>query len=430
MKEINYDRGIANEDYVGSNVIFSSGVATAFEWYDYALFGHLASIIAKNYFPSDDPTASLLNTFLIFAIGYVMRPIGGIIFGVIGDKYGRRTALSTAVLCMSIPTGVIGLLPSYDMIGIYAPVIMTILRVIQGVSMGGALTGAASFLIEHSPPNRRGFMGSTSMSSLCFGVLLSSLVILFTKTIVGYDNFEQWGWRIPFLLGFFIIYSSLYIKNYTEETPLFLNAMNNNDLSRAPLKDAFKDQKFKMLMSIFINSTGSVIFYLQAIYLVNYLKTYRGYDDFTIHYIINISLLIMIFTTLFSGWVSDRIGRKRLYLINLFVLISSIYFIIHAFEYGGIFEVYAAMIFLSILAALYIGAEPALQADFYPVRVRNTALSLSYNVATTIFGGTTPYVLSLIVSSMGSISYVCIYVLGCCFLSLIGLFFYEVSGGN
>jgi MHS family proline/betaine transporter-like MFS transporter len=407
------------------NVIFGSSIATAFEWYDYALFGHLASLIGEKFFPSESPSASLLNAFLLFAVGYLMRPIGGVLFGMIGDKYGRKTALSSAVFCMAFPTGIIGLLPSYETIGMAAPIIMTIVRVIQGLSMGGALTGSASFLIEHSPENRKGLFCSTSMASLCFGVLLASLIVSFLKYLLPAESFLDWGWRIPFLFGFFIIYASHYIKTNTAETPMFLTAKECGNLSKNPLAESFAHYKFKMLISIMINSTGSVIFYLQATYLLNYLKLFRDFTDSQIYWMLNFSFIIMIFATLFSGWISDIVGRRKLYFFTLITVILSINYIVTQFESGSYTSIIISSNFLAILAAIYIGAEPAMQSELYDTKVRNTALSISYNTATTLFGGTTPYILGTIVAKFGSIKFASYYVIFCALMSLVGILFYK-----
>ena len=405
------------------NIILSSGVATAFEWYDYALFSHLAVLIGDKFFPSADPIASLLNAFLLFAVGYLMRPIGGILFGMLGDKYGRRAALSSAVFCMAFPTGIIGILPTYDDIGMASPIMMTIVRIIQGLSMGGALTGSASFLIEHSPKGRKGLYGSASMASLCAGILIASLVVSLLKYSMGTDSFNDYGWRIPFLLGFLIIYAGHYIRTKTDETPLFLEEKENSNLSKNPLGETLAKQKMTMLMGIFINSTGSVIFYLQATYLLNYLKLFRDFTDHQIHWMLNAIFFMMIFITVISGWVSDKIGRQKIYFFNIASIIFFIPYILTSFESGSYISIIFCSCILATQAALYIGAEPALQAELYHTKIRNTALSLSYNIATTLFGGTAPYLLGIIVAKSGSIQYVSYYIIACSILSLIGLYY-------
>ena len=161
-------------------LILTSGIANSFEWYDYALFGHFAPVIGQKFFPSNDPSTSLLYAFLVFAIGFLMRPIGGIFFGIIGDKFGRRAALSASIICMAFPTAAIAILTTYETAGIVATSMMILVRMLQGLSMGGALTGSISFVIEHSEKNQRGFISSFSMSSICIGILLGSLVFKFS----------------------------------------------------------------------------------------------------------------------------------------------------------------------------------------------------------------------------------------------------------
>lgn len=407
-------------------LILSSGIANTFEWYDYALFGHFAPIIGEKFFPNSDPSASLLQAFLVFAIGYLMRPIGGIFFGILGDKFGRRAALSAAVVCMSFPTALIGILPTYDSIGITATTLMIVVRMLQGLSMGGALTGSVSFIIEHTGKRSRGFMGSLPMSSICIGILLGSAVSYIIKNSLTTEQFYDWGWRLPFLIGVFILFSGIYIRKYTEETPLFEEIKDKGNIVKSPFRSVMKTYWFDMLVSIFINSTGSVIFYLQAIYLMTYLKINRSFEETGIDTLASICYIIMAIVTLFAGWISDQIGRKRIFIIfNCLIIVLFSFGIMHIFEVGDFYTIVFGQVVMAIMAACYIGPEPALQAEFYPTNVRNTALSVSYNTATSIFGGTTPYFVELLVQKTGSIYSCTYYVIACAFLSLIALYFYK-----
>lgn len=408
-----------------TKLILSSAAANTFEWYDYALFGHFAPIIGAKFFPDDDPSASLLKAFLVFAVGYLMRPIGGIFFGTLGDKFGRRAALSASVICMALPTTLIGLLPTYDTIGITATILMILVRMIQGLSMGGALTSSISFLIEHTDPKHRGFAGSISMSSICVGILLGSLSSYVIQKFLTVDQFHDWGWRVPFIFGIFIMFAGLYIRKHVDETPSFKKIKQNNKIASSPLKEVLSKHWFDIIISIFINATGSVVFYLEAIYVKNYLKINRDFDHIIIDNLVNISYLVMAVVTILSGILADKIGRLKIYSVNLLLILASIFFIMRIFEYGDIEYVICAQIFLSILAAVYIGPEPALQAEFYPIHIRNTALSLSYNIAVSIFGGTTPFVLEYLLQSTESITSCAYYVLVVAALSMIALYFYK-----
>lgn len=408
-----------------ARIIISSGIANTFEWYDYALFGHFAAIIGNKFFPDSDPSASVLQAFLVFAIGYLMRPIGGIFFGILGDRFGRRAALSTAVICMSIPTGVIAILPTYESIGITATTLMIIVRMLQGLSMGGAITGSISFAIEHTEMQHRGFFGSIPMFGICIGILLGSSVSYLVKFILTDEQFYDWGWRLPFLIGVIILFAGFYIRKHTPETPLFNEIRDAGEVVRSPMKKVLSVYWFDMLISIAINSTGSVIFYLQAIYLMSFLTITRGFDGDDINTLTNVCYVLMACMTIITGWLSDIIGRRMIYVINLSAIILFSPILLNTIESGDFLAISVAQILFSIMAATYIGPEPALQAEFYPTNVRNTALSVSYNIATSVFGGTTPYVTEYLLQKTGTITSCVYYIVGCAIVSLISLIFYK-----
>ncbi len=406
-------------------LVMSSGVANTFEWYDYALFGHFAQVIGTNFFPSDDPNTELLQAFMVFAIGYLMRPIGGIFFGIIGDKFGRKFALSSAIMCMAIPTAALGFLPTYEQWGIYATILMIAMRMLQGLSMGGALTGSVAFVIEHSPKNQRGIFGSVSMASICLGILLGSVASWLIKTAFTEEQVIAWAWRIPFIVGVAIYFVGNYIKKNTVETPMFKKAQAQGEVLDSPLKTTFKYYWKDMVLSILINATGSIIFYLEAVYLITYLKKERGFTDFEVGALANMCYVVMIFVTIFSGWLSDIIGRRRIFVANLILIICTMPVLLNILETGDFASVVTAQLFLAIMAAIYIGPEPALQAEFYPTEVRNTALSVSYNTATSIFGGTAPYIIESLRQSTGSIASSVYYILISAFVGLFALYFYK-----
>lgn len=406
-------------------LILTSGIANTFEWYDYALFGHFAPIIGQKFFPESDPEASLLKAFLVFAIGYLMRPIGGIFFGVIGDKFGRRVALSSAVICMAVPTAAIGFLPSYETMGIVSTSLMIVVRMLQGLSMGGALTGSISFVIEHTTKQHRGIAGSISMSSICIGILLGSMSAYLTKTAFSPEQFNDWGWRVPFILGVFIFFAGLYIKNHTDETPLFKDAKIRGEIVNSPLREVFSKHWFDLMISIFINATGSIIFYFEAIYLMSYLRISRGFDEGDVVSLINVCYVIMAVVTVLVGWLSDKINRRKIFIFNLVIIICAGPVIMTILQEGDFLAVSLAQVSLAIIAAGYIGPEPALQAEFYPTNIRNTALSVSYNAATSIFGGTAPYIIESLVQNTGRLTSSTYYIIGSAIFSLVALYFYQ-----
>jgi len=406
-------------------LVFTSGVANTFEWYDYALFGHFAPVIGRKFFPDNDPSAALLQVFLVFAVGYLMRPLGGIFFGIIGDKFGRRVSLSAAVMCMAIPTAIIGFLPTYESWGIISTTLMIIVRMLQGLSMGGALTGSISFVIEHTHKKNRGFFGSISIASISVGILLGSVVSFLVKSLFTLEQFDAWAWRLPFIIGIVIYFAGVYIKNHTAETPLFEEAKSRGEIVKSPLKVALRYHWFDMMISIFINATGSIIFYLEAIYLVSYLKINRNFPEDEISHLANFCYVLMILVTLLAGWLSDRIGRRTIFFINLVLIICTMPALLYAIEFADFESVAIAQISIAIMAAMYVGPEPALQAELYPTTIRNTALSLSYNVATSVFGGTAPYIIESITQNTGSITSSVYYIITVSILGIVALFFYQ-----
>jgi MHS family proline/betaine transporter-like MFS transporter len=411
-------------------LILTSGIANTFEWYDYALFGHFAPIIGRKFFPDENPDSSLLSALLVFAVVYLARPLGGIFFGIIGDRFGRRPAMSYAIMCMAIPTAAMGFLPTYESWGSLSTVIMIFIRLLQGLSMGGALTGSVSFVIEHSQKENRGFVSSFSMASICVGILLGSSASFLTRACVSAESFDSWAWRMPFILGIGVFFVGIYIKNNIMESPLFENAKHRGEIEKSPLKTAFKKHWFQMLISIFINATGSVIFYMEAIYLTTYLKITRGFSELFVNYLTNICYVVMVLCTLFSGWLSDRIGRKKIFIFNIVFIMIAMPYLLKTIESANFPMVVAAQIVIAIMAAFYIGPEPALQAELYPTAIRNTALAVSYNTATSIFGGTTPYIIESLLQNTGTITSGVYYIFPVATFSLVALYYYSNDSAN
>ncbi|MCF8462627.1 MAG: MFS transporter [Rickettsiaceae bacterium] len=287
-----------------TKLIIITILANIFEWYDYTLFGNFADVIGINFFSYSDPESSILNVLLVFAVGYILRPIGGIFFGLMGDRVGRRNAFALSVILMGLPTFIIGLLPSYEVLGIWSSIIVVILRIFQGISMGGVLTTSICFTVEHTNPKYQNFFSSISMASLCAGILLGSFSAYIARTILSERDFLNWGWRIPFLMSVIAIFIGLYIKKYAEETQVFKDLGNDTDTDikqkNLSLWQIIIFNWRTMLASIFINATGSIIFYLQAVYISNYLK-FGGMSAAIVDKNASLSYLIMIPVALISG---------------------------------------------------------------------------------------------------------------------------------
>lgn len=407
-----------------AKIILSSAVASTFEWYDYALFLHFAPIIGEKFFPASDHSAVLLNAFLAFALGYIMRPLGGIFFGTIGDKFGRKIALSVSLMCMALPTAVIGLLPTYDSIGITASFCMIIARMLQGLSMGGAVTGSMSFLIEHTEYKNRGLVGSVPMSAICIGILLGDLSLHLVKWSMSAESFLDWGWRLPFIFGILVVYAGMYIRTHTDETPAFKKITHDHSVTSSPLRHVLRYYWREMFCSMAINATGSVLFYFLVAATINLLKQ-REFPEGDVDSLLTLCYTIMPFACLLFGKISDIIGRRKIYIFIMCTIFLSISEIIHILEYGNWGSVVVSQVVLALLASAYISPEPALQAELYPDAVRSTALSLSYNLAVCIFGGTAPLLMQFLTKYVGNASGCGYYIIAVCALSMIGLRFYK-----
>lgn len=407
-------------------VILSGTVANGLEWYDFALYAHFATLIGRKFFPSFDQDAQTLSAFAVFAVGFLMRPIGAVLFGAIGDKYGRKKSLSFAIIMMSVPTGLVSILPTYNDIGIWAPVLLCIIRLLQGLSLGGALIGSVSYIVEHAPKNRKGLAGSASMFSLCFGFLLGSAVAWLLSSIMSEADFDRIGWRIPFLLGVSVISVSYYLKKHGIESPEFEKAKAENKIVKNPLAHLLKKYKLVMLTSFIINSLGSVGFYMLCVFLPNYLQTQLGLSIRETAQLDLISMIVIMIGVVLAGYLSDIIGRRRWFIItqiSTLILIWTVTTMIDQFKDFHIIIIGECL--FAILVAAYIGPEPALQVEMYPTEVRNTGVSVSYNLGCAIFGGLTPVISKLLFNKFQTIDIMPYYISFVALLSMVGVLFYK-----
>jgi MHS family proline/betaine transporter-like MFS transporter len=390
--------------------LVTGSLANSLEWYDFALYANFATILGKKFFPQYDTNAALLATLAVFAAGFVMRPIGAVFFGIIGDKYGRKKSLSLAVLMMSIPTVLVSILPAYETIGVLAPIILCLLRLIQGMSLGGALIGSASYIVEHSPAKYKSLAGSFSIFSLCVGFLLGSLVSFVISTNMSVENFEDYGWRIPFVFGFVTMGVSFYLSNFGDESPEFKQAKQEGLVLEKPLNKILKKYKLRVLHSISINALGSIGFYVFAVFFSNFLEVQRGFGVATSSSNEIYAMLIVMVSVLFSGFISDKIGKKNWYVFISIFTISIAYPAINFIEHGTTSQVFIAQLIFGFAVGGWIGPEPTLQISMYPTNVRSTGVSLSYNLGCAIFGGTAPMLCQYMFNITNNLSFLYYYI--------------------
>jgi MFS family permease len=304
-------------------VIFASSLGTVFEWYDFYLYGSLAAIIAKQFFSGLDAGSAFIFALLAFAAGFIVRPFGALVFGRLGDLIGRKYTFLVTILLMGGATFIVGILPTYETIGVAAPVILIILRMLQGLALGGEYGGAATYVAEHAPHGRRGAYTAWIQTTATLGLFLSLLVILFTREFTG-PNFEVWGWRIPFLLSIFLLAVSVYIRLSMNESPAFKKMKEENKLSKAPLKESFgewKNLKIVILALFGLVAGQAVVWYTGQFYALFYLTQVLKVDPKTANLMIAASLVIGTPFFIVFGSLSDRIGRKKIIMAGLLLAI-------------------------------------------------------------------------------------------------------------
>jgi predicted MFS family arabinose efflux permease len=298
-------------------VILASSLGTIFEWYDFYLYGSLAAIIAKQFFTNLDPTSAFIFALLAFAAGFVVRPFGALVFGRLGDRVGRKHTFLITIVIMGISTFLVGVLPGYATLGVVAPVGLIALRLLQGLALGGEYGGAATYVAEHAPSNRRGEFTAWIQTTATLGLFLSLMVILGTRTAMGEEAFAAWGWRIPFLVSFALLAVSVWIRMSMAESPVFQKMKEEGQTSKAPLKEAFgqwKNLKLVILALLGLTAGQAVVWYTGQFYALFFLTQTLKVDGATANLLVALALLIGTPFFLVFGWLSDRIGRKPIIL--------------------------------------------------------------------------------------------------------------------
>ncbi|MFN9281391.1 MAG: MFS transporter [Betaproteobacteria bacterium] len=301
-------------------VIFASSLGTVFEWYDFYLYGSLAAIIAKQFFSGLDPSAAFIFALLAFAAGFIVRPFGALVFGRLGDMIGRKYTFLVTILLMGVSTFVVGLLPSYASIGVAAPVILIVLRMLQGLALGGEYGGAATYVAEHAPQGRRGAYTSWIQTTATLGLFLSLMVILGTRTAIGEAEFADWGWRVPFLVSILLLAISVWIRLSMSESPAFQKMKSEGKTSKAPLSESFgqwKNLKIVILALVGLVAGQAVVWYSGQFYALFFLQNVLKVDGSTANILVAVSLIIGTPFFVVFGTLSDKIGRKPIIMAGL-----------------------------------------------------------------------------------------------------------------
>jgi MFS transporter, MHS family, proline/betaine transporter len=394
-------------------------IGNVLEWYDFAIYGYFATQIGRNFFPHEDAVAQLLSAFGVFAIGYLMRPIGGVIVGHIGDRLGRRAALTFSVAAMAIPTFLMGLLPGYHTIGLLAPIGLTLLRVVQGLSVGGEYTSSMVFLVEHAPEGRRGLMGALAASGSALGMLLGSAVGAAFAATMSTAALDAWGWRIPFLLGLVVGIAGYMLRRYV------LEAGVAQKRKRAPIFETLQDHWRVVAGFAGLSVYTAVTFYVGFVYLVSWLQTADGIPPSRALEINTFSMVMSLPVVIVSGWLSDRIGRKPLMLLasagGLIGALPLFWLMNHPSELLA----QLGQLGLILVIGVYYGSLPAVLVEAAPAAVRCTAVALGYNLCYGLFGGLSPLVATWLVQRTGDEIAPAFLIMASAAVTLVTLFWFR-----
>jgi len=420
-------------DYKLPFVITASSVGTIIEWYDFYLYAVLAVFLAPLFFPSDNPTASLLAAFATFGAGFAVRPFGALVFGHIGDLVGRKYAFLITVTIMGLGTTVIGLLPTYAQIGVLAPIILVLLRLAQGLALGGEYGGAAIYVAEHAPDHRRGFFTSWIQMTATIGLVLALVVILLCRLILGQAAFAEWGWRVPFLLSFFLVAIALLIRVRLQETPLFSRLKASGKASTSPVKDSLGNSRNwgLILLALFGATAGQAVVWYQGQFQARTFMTGAlKVDPVTTDLIMIVALLLGTPFFLVFGALSDRIGRKPIILAGC-LLAAITYYPIYLLmgQFADSPFILGVLVFIQMIyVTMVYGPIAAFLVEFFPAKIRYTSLSLPYHLGNGEFGGWLPFIAVAITAATGNPLMALIYPIAIALMTfIIGSLFVRES---
>src|SRR5262245_41476813 len=400
--------------------VIASTIGTAIEWYDFFLYSTVTGLVfAKLFFPNSDPWVGTLEAFAIYAVGFVARPIGAAIFGHYGDRIGRKATLIATLLLMGLATFAVALVPTYETIGIWGAVILTILRFIQGIGVGGEWGGSVLMSMEWARSDHsRGFIASWPQFGVPCGLFLANLAVLAFSQMSG-DQFLAWGWRIPFVLSLFLVFVGLYIRLGIFETPVFAKLLAERRVERTPILEVIKRHPKEIILSAFARMAEQAPFYIFTAFIFSYgIKSLQVTRDFLLTAVLAASVLSF-FSIPFFGYLSDRIGRKNMYMLG--AVVTGIFGFIY---FGMVNTGIAAVIFLAIVLSLiphdmmYV-PQAALLAESVPARLRSIGAALGHQLASVIAGGPAPLIATWLYGRYGTPYAIAAYIAACAIISLI-----------
>ena len=404
-----------------NKVVAASFIGNFVEWFDYAVYGYLAVTITAVFFPESDPTTGLMLTFALFAVSFFVRPLGGFVWGHLGDKIGRREALSWSILIMSAATFCMAFIPSYDTIGIWAPIMLLVIRVVQGFSASGEYAGATAFLVEYAPSNRRGLYAAVVPASTAAGLLLGSLMAAVLTGVLDAGQMESWGWRLPFLLAAPMGLIGRYIRTRLEESPVFTELAKQDTAEATPVGALFTNHWRQLIQAVGAVLLNAVGFYVILSYMPTYLSNELGLAETASYAATTVALATYIGFIFVTGMLSDKYGRRKVLMTAsiLFVLLTVPAFML--LDTGNFLVIVLVQILLGGMLSLNDGTLPSYLAEMFPTRVRYSGFAVSFNLSNALFGGTAPFVATLLIATSGSLLAPGWYLMAAAMVSLVAV---------
>lgn len=375
----------------------------AIEWYDYGVYGFLALYVGQQFFASSSPAVSLLSSFAVFALSFFIRPIGGLFFGPLADKVGRKKTLVIVMIMMSGATFLIGIIPTYASIGIAAPILLVLLRCIQGFSAGGEIGTVTSFLAEYAGPGRRGYSTSWLMVTAVLGLILGSLVANGLTLALGTDVMAEWGWRIPFIVAGPLGLIALYIRLKLEDSPEFQTIVESGDRSKAPLRETFKWGRAIALVFCIITVHAS-IFYLVLTFASTFMTEHLEFGSGVRFWFVILSGVLAAGVMPLGGLITDRFGRKRFLMASAIAATFSMTWFFVTAPGATPLSFFFPLMACGLTFGLYASSTYALMTELLPTRIRSTGIAVAYNLPVAVFGGSAPFIASWLINSTGNIS--------------------------
>ncbi len=396
-------------------------IGNALEWFDFAIYGCLASVLGQLFFPTLDPYAALLSSYGVFAVAFIMRPIGAILIGHFGDKRGRKRALLWSLLGMAVPTGMMGLLPVYEQVGVYAPLSLIFCRMVQGLSIGGEFSGSIILLVEHAPPHRKSFFSIWADMGSAIGMIVASVSILLLNMGLAEADLLAWGWRVPFLISSLGAFGGYYLRRQLTETPEFLAQSNKRTSSFWPLRIIFQKYKRRLILAMGFLMVNTAGYYLLIVFIPNqnlshYPKVYGSIS-------MVFSLTIMMPAMVWGAKLSDKIGQVRCLVMGYSGCLLLAFPLLYSAKYGTYFQQLVYQGLFSITLGFCFGPRSSFAAQIFPTAVRYSAVGISYNLGNALFGGTAPLICALMIEQTGSMLAPAAYLGVASLISLVSVVF-------